>query len=101
MNMSFLGIEHNIHGHGLFQDSSINGHDYLRNIVHLPFFLQSQAMPPPPRSMYSREREESICEANHSGHGFAKYSVSTADGCGQRYIYVQGFVLVLFWGWNY
>ncbi len=32
------GIEHNLHG--LFRDSSINGHDYLRNIVHLPFFLQ-------------------------------------------------------------
>ena len=36
------GIEQNIHGHGLFHDSSINGHDYLRNIVHLPFFLQTQ-----------------------------------------------------------
>lgn len=39
------GIEHNLHG--LFRDSSINGHDYLRNIVHLPFFLQSQTAPRP------------------------------------------------------
>lgn len=37
------GIEHNLHG--LFRDSSINGHDYLRNIVHLPFFLQGQSAP--------------------------------------------------------
>ena len=31
------GIEHNLHG--LFRDSSINGHDYLRNIV--PFTILS------------------------------------------------------------
>ena len=27
-----------------FQDTNINGFDYLRNIVHLPFYLQSQGM---------------------------------------------------------
>jgi len=37
------GIEHNLHSH--FRDSSINGHDYLRTIVQLPFFIQSQALP--------------------------------------------------------
>ena len=48
------GIEHNLHSH--FRDSSINGHDYLRTIVQLPFFIQSQALPkvqtmPPPRNV--------------------------------------------------
>ena len=37
------GIEHSLQG--LFRDSSITGHDYLRNIVQLPFYLQSRALP--------------------------------------------------------
>ena len=47
------GIEHNLQG--LFRDSSINGYDYLRNLVHLPFFLQSQTMP---RTKYSVQKPE-------------------------------------------
>ncbi|XP_074651491.1 uncharacterized protein LOC141906167 isoform X2 [Tubulanus polymorphus] len=39
------GIEQNLPG--LFRDSNINGHDYLRNIVHLPVFLQNQGHPVP------------------------------------------------------
>lgn len=30
----------------VFADSNITGHDYLRNMVHLPFYLQSQGMLP-------------------------------------------------------
>ena len=37
------GIEQHIDG--FFKHSSINGHDYLRNIVHLPFFLQNTSLP--------------------------------------------------------
>ncbi|CAH1776765.1 unnamed protein product [Owenia fusiformis] len=37
------GIEHNLHR--LFHDSNINGHDYLNNVVHLPFYLQNQPLP--------------------------------------------------------
>lgn len=36
------GIESNIKT--AFQDSNVNGYDYLRNVVHLPFYLQSQGM---------------------------------------------------------
>lgn len=36
------GIESNIKT--AFQDSNVNGFDYLRNVVHLPFYLQSQGM---------------------------------------------------------
>lgn len=48
------GIESNLSG--LFRDSSITGHDYLRTLVHLPFFLQGQA---PGRLMVNRKRETS------------------------------------------
>ena len=42
------GIEQNLLGQ--FHESSVNGHDYLRNLVQLPFYIQSQALPrPPPR----------------------------------------------------
>ncbi|XP_005101087.2 kinase D-interacting substrate of 220 kDa B [Aplysia californica] len=36
------GIEQNLRSS--FQDSNVNGFDYLRNVVHLPFYLQSQGM---------------------------------------------------------
>lgn len=36
------GIESNLKSS--FQDSNVNGFDYLRNIVHLPFYLQSQGL---------------------------------------------------------
>lgn len=36
------GIEQNLRVSVL--DSNVNGYDYLRNIVHLPFFLQSQGL---------------------------------------------------------
>ncbi|XP_067132401.1 kinase D-interacting substrate of 220 kDa B isoform X2 [Centruroides vittatus] len=35
-------IEANIHH--IFHNSSIRGHDYLRNIVHLPFYLQNSGL---------------------------------------------------------
>uniref|UniRef100_T1J258 Uncharacterized protein n=1 Tax=Strigamia maritima TaxID=126957 RepID=T1J258_STRMM len=35
-------IENNINR--VFNDLNINGHDYLRNIVHLPFYLQNSGM---------------------------------------------------------
>jgi hypothetical protein len=54
------GIEHNLHSH--FRESSINGHDYLRTIVQLPFFIQSQALPrvqaPPPIRNVSTTRAD-------------------------------------------
>lgn len=28
----------------LFNESNIGGHDYLRNLVHLPFFLQNSGL---------------------------------------------------------
>lgn len=55
------GIEHNLSG--IFRDSSISGHDYLRNIVHLPFYLQSQTLPRPQSQTLPRpqgEREGSV-----------------------------------------
>lgn len=36
------GIEQNLRS--TFQDTNVNGFDYLRNIVHLPFYLQSQGI---------------------------------------------------------
>ncbi|KAK3576078.1 hypothetical protein CHS0354_014082 [Potamilus streckersoni] len=36
------GIDHNLKA--AFHDTSVNGFDYLRNIVHLPFYLQSQGI---------------------------------------------------------
>ncbi|CAL1542159.1 unnamed protein product, partial [Lymnaea stagnalis] len=36
------GIEQNLRTS--FQDTNVNGFDYLRNVVHLPFYLQSQGM---------------------------------------------------------
>jgi ankyrin repeat-rich membrane spanning protein len=58
------GIEHNLQG--LFRDSSINGHDYLRNLVQLPFFLQSQTMP---RTRYSLAKPERGLESTTSVSG--------------------------------
>ena len=61
------GIEHNLHG--LFRDSSINGHDYLRNIVHLPFFLQPSYRPVKTR----KDSVGSDSAANHASG--SKFSV--------------------------
>lgn len=36
------GIDQNLKS--VFQDTAVNGFDYLRNIVHLPFYLQSQGL---------------------------------------------------------
>ncbi|XP_069989287.1 kinase D-interacting substrate of 220 kDa B isoform X3 [Penaeus vannamei] len=33
-----------LHVHRVFNESSISGHDYLRNIVHLPFYLQNSGL---------------------------------------------------------
>ncbi|KAA0199842.1 hypothetical protein HAZT_HAZT003678 [Hyalella azteca] len=33
-----------LHVHRVFSESSISGHDYLRNIVHLPFYLQNSGL---------------------------------------------------------
>lgn len=38
----FQAIESNIHKG--FQKSNISGYEYLRNIVHLPFYLQSSGL---------------------------------------------------------
>ena len=62
------GIEHNLHG--LFRESSINGHDYLRNIVHLPFFLQPSLRP-------TRSRKDSVGSDTAVNHASgSKFSVS-------------------------
>ena len=58
------GIEHNLHG--FFRDTSINGHDYLRNIVHLPFFLQIQNAPLSPNKHRASTRSDHTGE-NRSG----------------------------------
>ena len=61
------GIEHNLHG--LFRDSSINGHDYLRNIVHLPFFLQPSYRP-------AKTRKDSVGSDSAANHASgSKFSV--------------------------
>ena len=28
----------------MFSESNINGHDYLRNLVHMPFYLQNTSL---------------------------------------------------------
>ena len=33
-----------MHVHRVFNESNISGHDYLRNIVHLPFYLQNSGL---------------------------------------------------------
>ena len=38
----FKAIELNLHR--MFNESNIGGHDYLRNLVHLPFFLQNSGL---------------------------------------------------------
>ena len=48
------GIEHSLPG--LFNNYNICGHDYIRNIVQLPFFIQSQGFTKPTRtSAYDRQ----------------------------------------------
>lgn len=48
------GIEQNLRSS--FHESSINGYDYLRNIIQLPFFIQNQTVPkPPPRNLTKLE----------------------------------------------
>lgn len=64
------GIEHNIHSH--FRDSSINGHDYLRTIVQLPFFIQSQTLPkvqalPPPRNLSTTRADQLVANDTQPG----------------------------------
>ena len=64
------GIEHNLHG--LFRDSSINGHDYLRNIVHLPFFLQPSYRP-------AKTRKDSVGSDSAANHASgSKFSVRSS-----------------------
>ncbi|XP_076446294.1 kinase D-interacting substrate of 220 kDa B-like [Babylonia areolata] len=46
------GIEHNLKS--TYQDSNVNGFDYLRNVVHLPFYLQTQGI--------RIQHQESICD---------------------------------------
>ncbi|XP_076071135.1 kinase D-interacting substrate of 220 kDa-like [Mytilus galloprovincialis] len=53
------GIESNIKTS--FVDTNVNGFDYLRNVVHLPFYLQSQGMAIPKQTMTK---------------GFSQYDVS-------------------------
>lgn len=36
------GIEQNLKS--TFQDTNVNGYDYLRNVVQLPFYLQGQGI---------------------------------------------------------
>jgi KAP family P-loop domain len=83
------GIEHNLHNH--FRESSINGHDYLRTIVQLPFFIQSQALPrvqaPPPIRNVSTNRADLLALNDQSGVQ-AGLSVST---------HVSFYVRLLYW----
>lgn len=50
------GIEQNLRS--TFLDSNVNGFDYLRNVVHLPFYLQSQGV--------RVQRQESVGPSNSS-----------------------------------
>jgi len=42
VKLEFQGLEMNINP--VLNDSNIGGHEYLRNLVHLPFFLQNAAL---------------------------------------------------------
>ena len=42
LNFPMKAIELNLHR--MFNESNIGGHDYLRNLVHVPFFLQNAGL---------------------------------------------------------
>ncbi|XP_045107810.1 kinase D-interacting substrate of 220 kDa B-like isoform X3 [Portunus trituberculatus] len=44
------------HVHRVFNESSISGHDYLRNIVHLPFYLQNSGLRKVKQAQQAAER---------------------------------------------
>ena len=69
------GIEQNLHT--LFHDSSINGHDYLRNMVHLPFFLQSQGLPNPRDMTRTRTTSRSFYSSNQEMGGSPRFQVGS------------------------
>ncbi|CAL4201954.1 unnamed protein product, partial [Meganyctiphanes norvegica] len=48
-----------LHVHRVFNDSSISGHDYLRNIVHLPFYLQNSGLRKVKQAQMAAERKHS------------------------------------------
>ncbi|XP_071550191.1 uncharacterized protein Arms isoform X4 [Panulirus ornatus] len=45
-----------LHVHRVFNESSISGHDYLRNIVHLPFYLQNSGLRKVKQAQQAAER---------------------------------------------
>nr|XP_045615687.1 kinase D-interacting substrate of 220 kDa B-like isoform X5 [Procambarus clarkii] len=45
-----------LHVHRVFSESSISGHDYLRNIVHLPFYLQNSGLRKVKQAQQAAER---------------------------------------------
>ncbi|XP_066960027.1 kinase D-interacting substrate of 220 kDa B isoform X4 [Macrobrachium rosenbergii] len=48
-----------LHVHRVFNESSISGHDYLRNIVHLPFYLQNSGLRKVKQAQQAAERSKS------------------------------------------
>lgn len=52
------GIEQNLRSS--YQDTNVNGFDYLRNIVHLPFYLQSQGL---------HIQQVDVPSSSHTGQG--------------------------------
>ncbi|XP_064638035.1 kinase D-interacting substrate of 220 kDa B-like isoform X2 [Lineus longissimus] len=59
------GIEQNLPS--LFRDSNINGHDYLRNVVHFPVFLQNQGLPIQ-RLLRRQQSRQNCSETNSIGN---------------------------------
>ncbi|KAL8561546.1 hypothetical protein ACOMHN_024782 [Nucella lapillus] len=66
------GIEHNLKS--TFHDSNVNGFDYLRNVVHLPFYLQTQGLRIQHQDSIHDDRERTVPKLGH------QESTTSVDG---------------------
>lgn len=67
------GIDQNLKS--MFQDTTVKGFDYLRNIVHLPFYLQSQGLQAKKQQLTKSASTYDIHES--PTHGHKSYRVRT------------------------
>ncbi|CAL4079845.1 unnamed protein product, partial [Meganyctiphanes norvegica] len=67
-----------LHVHRVFSESSISGHDYLRNIVHLPFYLQNSGLMRVKQAQLVAERYRGKAQATWMEQETDSVSLATA-----------------------
>ncbi|XP_076046532.1 ankyrin repeat-rich membrane spanning isoform X4 [Oratosquilla oratoria] len=71
-----------LHVHRVFSESSISGHDYLRNIVHLPFYLQNSGLRRVRQAQQVAERLKGRCQSTWLEVETDSVSIATTSAVG-------------------